>query len=434
MRCQHRQRGSLLITAIVILVTLAMLSAVATRLFVTQARSGSDFNRAHEAQLLAESGMEKAKYELTQSPIYAGEINTAFANGSFTITILYTDFNGLALPTGQARISSIGSLTAPDGLLINRTVEEIITVPVLIGWAVGNNGLVLRWDGSQWLPITTPFTFNINDVHCNTSASDCWFVGDGGIIAHWDGLTFSTSTVSTENLNAVACDPGNASLCFTVGNGGTLVAWNGSTWSVSTWPSGQNLNGIHCPASDCYVVGDSGTILHYSASWGDESSGAVNLNDIHCTSTANCWAVGDRDANRFYTLNRLGSPTWVSSTLSSNKRRNLMAVSCTASPGSCWAVGLNGRTLLNNGTAPWSLDTTGSTASFNDLWCSQTSTECWATGKAAGGQNTLMHWQGVSWINTTTTIAPKEFTAIHFAVDADSAATLTTLAWQEAIP
>ena len=234
MNGQYRQRGSLLITAIVILVTLALLSAVATRLFITQARSGGDFNRAEEAQLLAESGMEKAKYELSQTSTYTGEINTAFANGSFTITLLYTDFDGLALPTGQARISSTGTLTAAAGLMISRTVEEIITVPILSGWAGGTNGLVLRWDSTQWLAMTTPFTFNINDVNCSSSASDCWFVGDGGIIAHWDGLIFSSAAVTTENMNAVACAPNNANLCFAVGNGGTIETWEGRTWTTST--------------------------------------------------------------------------------------------------------------------------------------------------------------------------------------------------------
>jgi hypothetical protein len=173
--------------------------------------------------------------------------------------------------------------------------------------------------------------------------------------------------------------------------------------------------------------------LHYSGGWSDESSGSVNLNDIHCTSGSDCWAVGDRDGNRFYTLNRSAPATWNTSTLNSNQRRNLLAVSCSAAAGSCWALGQNGRTLVNTG-GPWAIDTTGSNASFNDLWCSQTNTECWATGGATGGQNTLLHWQGATWTNTTSPTTPTEFMAIHFAPDADSPSEVTTLAWREAMP
>jgi len=433
MSSPQQQRGALMITAIVILITLSLLSAVATRLFISQSHSSGDFLRGQEALLLAESGMEKAKYELVQSSAYSGEINTAFANGTFTITILYTDFTGLALPAGQARISSTGTITTINGQLINRTVEEIITVPILVGWAVGKNGSILRWNGNQWLLISNPFSFNLNDVYCISNASNCWFVGDGGEIAHWDGLAFTSSTVTGQNLNAVSCEPDNPTLCFAVGDSGTLAAWNGSSWTVSTWPSGQNLHGLHCPDNNCYAVGDNGTILHYSGGWNDESSGTVNLNDVHCSSGSDCWAVGDRDGNRFYTLNRSAPANWSINTLNSNQRRHLLAVSCTAAPGSCWALGQNGRTLLNTGGA-WSLDSSGSNANFNDLWCSQTNTECWATGGAAGGQNTLLHWQGAAWTNTTSPTTPTEFMAIHFAPDADSPAEITTLAWREAMP
>jgi Tfp pilus assembly protein PilX len=60
-----RQQGSLLIAAVAILVTLSLLAAVTGRLFVAQVRGNTDQLVAEQALQLAESGLEKAKYELT---------------------------------------------------------------------------------------------------------------------------------------------------------------------------------------------------------------------------------------------------------------------------------------------------------------------------------------------------------------------------------
>jgi hypothetical protein len=422
-----------MITAIVMIVTLALLSAIATRLFISQTRSSLDHNLSHQALLLAESGMEKAKYELTLNPAYLGEVNTVFGSGTFTIAILTTDFNGLALPAGQLRVSSTGSLTTAGGELILRTVEEILSLGNQSGWAVGRNGEILRWSGAQWSAITSPFAGDINDVTCN-AADDCWFVGVGGNIARWNGATISTPvSITVNNLNAVACDPNNASQCFAVGDNGTIMAWNGSTWNTAVSGTTQHLNGIHCPDAKCYTVGNSGTIRAYTGSWISESTGTRDFFDVHCWSTNNCLTVGEKNGSKYYLQRRSGS--WADESQSFTPSRPLNAVACLAGATKCWALSDNGKALRKDGVSPWVINSLSTSSAMNDIWCSQTSDECWATGRPGGGGTTLLHWlPATGWVNTPSTAGPIQLFAIHFAPGPAPAGSMTSLAWRETIP
>ena len=53
-------------------------------------------------------------------------------------------------------------------------------------WAVGDGGVVLKWNGANWSPVQSWTTDDLNAVW-GRSATDIWAVGDSGTVIHWDG-------------------------------------------------------------------------------------------------------------------------------------------------------------------------------------------------------------------------------------------------------
>jgi hypothetical protein len=262
-------------------------------------------------------------------------------------------------------------------------------------WAVGeyqspgnnSNTLIERWDGSSWAVVSSPNPRpnNINQlrgVTC-TSASDCWAVGifyDSSanvfqtLIEHWDGSSWtianSENTTSTQDklLNSVTC--ASASECWAVGyyNDGnfdhTLIEqWNGSSWTIVSSPnssatSWNMLNAVTCTStSDCWAVGNyiSGANHHPltehwdGTSWTIATSpdGNANnenfLNGVTCASASECWAVGyynDGSYNRTL-IEQWNGISWTvvsSPNAIASSDNELRAVSC-ASAFQCSAVG-----------------------------------------------------------------------------------------------
>ena len=53
------------------------------------------------------------------------------------------------------------------------------------GWAVGDNGLIIKYDGT-WSQITSPVSDNLNDLYI-VSTDNIWAVGDNGTIIRYNG-------------------------------------------------------------------------------------------------------------------------------------------------------------------------------------------------------------------------------------------------------
>lgn len=72
------------------------------------------------------------------------------------------------------------------------------------GWVVGENGLVLRWDGQTWSEFPKPTLANLNAI-AMLSPTDGWIVGDAGTILHWDGNAWTQVASPTwANLLSIA--------------------------------------------------------------------------------------------------------------------------------------------------------------------------------------------------------------------------------------
>jgi photosystem II stability/assembly factor-like uncharacterized protein len=91
------------------------------------------------------------------------------------------------------------------------------------GWAVGDGGTAIRWDGTQWQQILTPNTgYKLESVAC-LSANNCLAVGTaaGPVLLQWDGTSWTDRSAlvppGTTKLHAIHMR--SDGLGFAVGEG-----------------------------------------------------------------------------------------------------------------------------------------------------------------------------------------------------------------------
>lgn len=155
----------------------------------------------------------------------------------------------MSIPSGNARDLSDVSVVDSTGNSVGN-----------IGFAVGNNGHILKYNGSNWSLDTSPTNTHLTGVSV-ISPNEAWAVG----------------------------------------NNGTLLRWNGSSWSTQTSPTSAHLNGIYMLdingdnlADSGLAVGDSGSTIYYNGStWTSYNAGGNNLHDVTLFSSDDAWAVGD---------------------------------------------------------------------------------------------------------------------------------------------
>jgi hypothetical protein len=249
--------------------------------------------------------------------------------------------NGIAMQT-QIEHWDGGSWTivfSPNMNTQNNYLSGISCVGADECWAVGSydNGtdhqtLIERWDGNSWSIIPSPNNSQksrLASVIC-ISERDCWAVGGdllgSALTEHWNGSSWSIVaspiTSSYAILANITCM--SSSQCWAVGyyyagygdplsltSSQTLIEqWDGASWSIVPSPSPgtryNQLGGIACSStSDCWTVGQYGNsngggggtlVEHWSGnSWSvvtSPSKGYSNLGGVACTSASQCWGVG----------------------------------------------------------------------------------------------------------------------------------------------
>tara|TARA_R110000868_G_scaffold290766_4_gene550930 strand:- start:1237 stop:2484 length:1248 start_codon:yes stop_codon:yes gene_type:complete len=157
------------------------------------------------------------------------------------------------------------------------------------GFAVGDNGTILRYNGTAW--VDSPNSDN-DDLYSVSilSSTEAWAVGEGGRILRWNGSTWSTvSSPTSRQLNDVKMvdtnGNGSANYGWASGDNGTIIYYNGSSWSSLSTPTNRDLEGVaNVSATDAWAVGASDTIIQWDGTnWTSVSSpvsGNPRLNAI----------------------------------------------------------------------------------------------------------------------------------------------------------
>jgi len=160
--------------------------------------------------------------------------------------------------------------------------------------AVGFAGSVLDLVAGSWVRFEdeTLGTTNFEDV--DGSINDLTAVSATGIYRYsGDDWTFE-SRGENASLRAVWVSGGGDA--WAVGDNGVVLRRQGQTWaSVDGVPSGTDLRDVHGNGADVYMVGNRGTLWHYTGSEfvKIETSTNINLSGVWVSSLGNVFVVGN---------------------------------------------------------------------------------------------------------------------------------------------
>jgi len=252
-----------------------------------------------------------------------------------------------------------------------------------LGWAVGDGGTILKWNGDKWERWQSPTTTNLKSVYALQDRH--WAVGENGTIIYgsedkWNILhapsnstLFSVHGSSQENV-------------WASGEESTFMRWNGISWSHSSAGLAINLNSIFIKELEGWAVSNKGVILHYNGSfWSIEPQITdINLRGVTVGGGYE-WAVGDSGITLIRARemwSSLGNPTG----------NNLHSI-FVADGGEVWVVGANGTILHRSGLKDplWKLYNSPVKVDLYDVSM---------PSKDFGfivGDGVILQWDGVAW-------------------------------------
>ncbi len=137
-----------------------------------------------------------------------------------------------------------------------------------------------------------------------------WAVGDGGLVLRFNGADFVPAPLppTTNDLFGVS---GDGPTVVAVGAAGTVLRWDDGRWTLIPPPSDQDFYGVGVLGpDDFYVCGRGGTLVRYhEGTWEHETTGITyDLFGVHASAAGGVFAVG-----AFGTLVELRGGHWVQS-------------------------------------------------------------------------------------------------------------------------
>ena len=236
------------------------------------------------------------------------------------------------------------------------------------GWAVGDGGIILRWTGAGWnFYQTSPVAAQLNEIH-GSSSGQVWAVGndpDGAgaippVTIRWTGgpaWTDVSPVGVANNVDLEAVFTISPTLAFAVGGAvgaATLIKWDGAIWgSIAPGTTNKLFSTWWVSSTEGWAVGASGTVIHCTGAGpvcATETSGvSVQLNGVQALTSTNVWAVG------------------------------------------------NGGTIIHRDGTGWSSVPSGLGGDLNSLYM-LSATEGWAVGvDDATFSPILLFWDGLTW-------------------------------------
>ena len=247
-------------------------------------------------------------------------------------------------------------------------------------FAVGYNGTIIHYDGTDWTTMTSPTSERLFGVW-GTSGSDVFAVGYNGTIIHYDGTDWSTMTSPTsENLFSVWGT--FSSDVFAVGCNGTIIHYDGTDWTTMSSPTTNRIHEVWgTSGSDVFAVAIDGIIIHYDGTdWSTMTSPTTqNIYGVWGTSGSDVFAAAQAGTILHYNgtdWSIMNTPTSVN---------NLWGV-WGSSGSDVFVVGYHGYILHYNGT-DWSIMTSPTSEYFYGDWGSSGSDVF-----AVGNNGTIVHY------------------------------------------
>jgi hypothetical protein len=247
---------------------------------------------------------------------------------------------------------------------VTATLNSIAMVSSSNGWAVGENGTLLHFDGNAWQTYSLSATTTLRSVSMS-SANNGWALG-GDILLRWNEVEwesvaspsppwpFYMSDISVPNDTSawvaggiIVCSAGPP--CVPIAATGTISRWNGSSWSnfriedvffssismtsdTDGWAVGTEIPGLrssiwHWDGSEWLSVPH--PIIEYPG--GDVR---YILEDVSALDATNAWAAGSYQN----TLLRWNGTAWTQENGPAWGKPSIAIIS----PVNAWGVGGNG--------------------------------------------------------------------------------------------
>jgi PAS domain-containing protein len=202
-------------------------------------------------------------------------------------------------------------------------------------WAVGDAGTILRRDGSAWKKVESGTAVPLRGMWGD------WVVGDAGTILRRDGAAWrrvesGTAAALLAVWERAAGEP------WAAGEAGTLLRWDGRAWARVATGTTRRLTAGWGP----FAVGEAGTVLRWSG-------GAVAAVRGPAADLLAVWGAGEKDVwiagaggGTYHLAGQGAEERFVPVQTSSGS--DLLALSGSG-PGELWAVGSGGTLLRWNG-------------------------------------------------------------------------------------
>jgi len=268
--------------------------------------------------------------------------------------ILLMSFCIIADPT------SIRQVEAPS---LTDNLNGLVMLSSNNGWAVGDEGTVLHFDGSSWSLIPSSTSLDLLGVSFGPLSSlnpnTGFAVGGAGgkpVAIYRSDVTWSNASVglaSPQAYRLASVFANSATDAWAVDSvSGAFWHWSGTVGLGGGWTlvssASVGLNSVWMvTASEGWAVGIGGAIYHYSAGgWTLYTTVGTTLNSVFMLNADEGWAVGDQGAIYHYTSGSWSGP--VSPAGTSQDLRSIFMLSQAEG----WAVGADG-TILHFSGGVW---------------------------------------------------------------------------------
>lgn len=242
-------------------------------------------------------------------------------------------------------------------------------------FAAGHTGL-LRHQGTGWTFVDALRWRSLHDVF-GLSATNVWAVGDEGLIARFDGTAWSAQRfdgtgVAPHPLSAWTAPAQRVSLrgvwgaspasVLAVGEGGTALRFNGTTWSVAATGTTATLTDVWGSGTTAFAPTSDGRVVRITSTTAAPMAGLQAPGALHAvwgSSASNVYVVGDGGA-----LYRYNGTSWTRIRLPT--RVTLHAVWGT-SASNVYVGGEGGTVYRFDGTA-WTPEKLAGGGQLYDFW------------------------------------------------------------------
>ena len=202
------------------------------------------------------------------------------------------------------------------------TLRSVSMIDSNDGWAVGDNGTIIRWNGLSWSIVNIPEIVSVDLASVfMVNTNDGWIVGESGTVLRWEGISWKMvssslgirlqvglSSVFMAHSNdgwAVGWEKARA---LEKGTNGVVLRWDGSSWSKIWLSATDNLERVKSislvDSSNGWAIGytnepdrlgrSGSCAVHWDGkSWrkvGDPST--KSLNSIFMVNHNDGWVVG----------------------------------------------------------------------------------------------------------------------------------------------